>query len=161
GVNAIVGAVPARTRIAGIDFEAPAWAAIVLIASTGTEITGNVVNGVVPVMLAFGFTDGDGIDLFGNDDPHGITGQASITGNLIENLTADFANGVQLDEVVADVDISGNTVLFPQCNGFIQTVGLTAFRSHGAVTISHNSIYMGPGSLDSFPTPIFAGGEDE
>lgn len=162
GFGAIIGVAPVKSRIANIDFESPGATAIVLLASTGTEITGNIVNNVVPVLLTFGFTDGDGIDLFGNDDPaNAITGKALISGNLIENLTADFANGTQLDEVTADVEITDNTVVFPQNNGFIQVVGLEAFRSHGNVTISRNSIYMGPGSTNSFPAPIFVGGDHE
>ena len=162
GYLPIVELVPAKTHITGLVFEAPAGAAIVILASTGTEIDGNVINGVVPVLLSLGFTDGDGIDLFGNDDPaNAITGKVRITGNVIRNLTADFANGMQLDEVAADVEITGNTVQFPESNGSIQTVGITAFRSHGTVTISRNTISMGPGSTDAFPAPIFAGGEHE
>jgi hypothetical protein len=39
--------VPAKTHIESIDFEAPLGAAIRLYASTGTEIVGNHINGVI------------------------------------------------------------------------------------------------------------------
>jgi hypothetical protein len=160
GFLPFLGLAAAKARIADIDFESPGASAIVITASTGTEITGNIVNGVVPALLTLGFTDSDGIDLFGNYAP-GVTGKARVSGNLIEGLTGDFANGMQLDEVAADVTISGNIVIFEQSNGHIQTVGITAFRSHGTVTISHNYVYMGPGNTYTYPAPIFAGGEHE
>jgi hypothetical protein len=160
GYIPILGFVPVKTHIEGIDFETPLASAITLLASTGTEIVGNRINGVVGVLLVFGFTDGDGIDLFGNDDPqNAITGQVRIANNVIENLGADFANGMQLDEVAAEVEITGNTVNFPQSNGPIQTLGITAFRSHNLVSIVGNDVTMGPGSLDAFPAPILIGGD--
>ena len=130
GCTPILGLIPVTTKIEGIDFETPVASAITILASTGTEIIGNRINGVLGVALELGFSDGDGIDLFGNDDPqNAITGHAIIANNIIENLGADFANGMQLDEVAAEVDIYGNTVRFPQSNGDVQTVGITGFRS--------------------------------
>jgi hypothetical protein len=166
GCSPLQGLVPVRTKIEGIDFEAPVGSAIVLLASTGTEIVGNRINGVlgaeVEVASGFEFSDGDGIDLFGNDDPqHAITGHAVIANNVIENLGAEFANGIQLDEVAAAVDISGNTIRFQQSNGDVQTVGITAFRSHSRVSIVGNDISMGPGSLNAFPAPVLVGGDHD
>jgi hypothetical protein len=159
GYHPFVGQTPAKTHIEGLDFEAPLAAPIILLASTGAEIVGNHINGVIGIRLRFG-TDGDGIDLFGNDDPHNaITGHVRITDNVIENLGADFANGMQLDEVAADVEITGNTVRFPQSNGLIQTYGITAFRCHNRVSIVGNSVTMGPGNPDAFPAPIFIAGD--
>jgi len=159
GYIPILGLVPVRTHIEGIDFETPLAAAITLLTSTGTDIVGNRINGVVGIEVVFG-TDGDGIDLFGNDDPlNAITGHVRIVGNVIENLGADFANGMQLDGVAAEVEITGNTVNFPQSNGPIQTIGITAFRSHNLVSIIGNNVTMGPGSPNAFPAPIFVSGE--
>ena len=159
GYHPFVGQVPVKTHIEGIDFEAPLAAPIILLASTGTEIIGNRINGVIGIRLRFG-TDGDGIDLFGNDDPHNaITGHVRIADNVIENLGADFANGMQLDEVAADVEINGNTVRFPQSNGLVQTVGITAFRCHNRVSIVGNSVTMGPGNPDASPAPILIAGD--
>lgn len=160
GYIPILGLVPVKSRIEGIDFETPLAAAIILISSTGTDIAFNRINAVIGDLLVFGFTDGDGIDLFGGDDPlYGITGHARVTGNVIENLSADFSNGMQLDGVVADVEISGNTVNYPVSSGFIQTIGITAFRSHNRVSITGNDVTMGPGNPDTYPAAIFAGGQ--
>ncbi len=160
GFLPVIGVAAARTRIADIDFESPGGSAIVITASTGTEITGNIVNSVVPDLLGVGFTETDGIDLFGNYAP-GVTGKALISGNLIEGLAGDFANGMQLDEVAANVTISDNVVIFEQSNGYIQTLGIAAFRSHGKVSISRNYVYMGPGNANAYPAPVFVGGEHE
>jgi hypothetical protein len=166
GCTPILGLVPVKSKIEGIDFEAPVGGAIILIASTGTEIVGNRINGVIGALVGvasgFEFTDGDAIDLFGNDDPqNAVTGHAIIADNVIENLGAEFAIGMQLDEVSAEVDITGNTVRFPQSNGDVQTGGIAAFRSHSRVSIVGNDVSMGPGSLDSYPAPIAFGGDND
>lgn len=163
GCTPILGLVPVSSKIEGIDFEAPVGAAIVLTASTGTEIIGNRINGVIGALVevasGFEFTDGDGIDLFGDGAPqNSVSGHAIIANNVIENLGAEFANGVQLDEVAAEVDMSGNTILFPESNGDVQVTGITAFRSHNRVSIVGNEISMGPGNPDAFPVPILVGG---
>lgn len=159
GFIPILGFRSVRTRIAGISFESPMASAITLLSSTGTEITGNRINAVIGVPLALGFTDGDGIDLFGNNGS--IRGSVRITGNVIENLTADFANGVQLDDVAASTTLSGNVVDFPESSGFVQTAGLTAVRIHSAISISGNSIHLGPGSLDAFPAGLVIAGDSD
>jgi hypothetical protein len=166
GCTPILGLVPVRSKIEGIDFESPVGGAIVLTASTGTEIVGNRINGVIGALVGvesgFQFTDGDGIDLFGDGAPqNSVSGHAIIANNVIENLSADFANGIQLDEVAAEVDISGNTVRFPQSNGDVQTIGITVFRSHNRASIVGNDISMGPGSPNAFPAPILVGGDHD
>ena len=159
GYFPILGRLPVKSRIEGIDFESPLSAAILLVESKGTAIVGNRINAVVGVRVRFG-TDGDGIDLFGNSDPqNAITGHVLIANNIIENLSADFSNGMQLDDVAADVDIKGNIVRFAQSNGPVQTIGITAFRSHNRVSIVGNDVSMGPVSLDAFPAAIFVGGD--
>lgn len=148
-----------KTRIESIAFESPLGAAILLLASGGTDIVGNHINAVVGIRLRFG-TDGDGIDLFGNNDPaNAFTGKVRIADNVIENLTADFANGVQLDEVSATVELTGNKIVFQRSLGRIQTIGITAFRSHNEVTIAGNEVTMGAGSNRAFPVPIFVSGD--
>jgi hypothetical protein len=166
GCTPILGLVPVKSKIEGIDFETPVGGAIVLIASTGTEIVGNRINGVIgalaEVASGFEFTDGDGIDLFGDGAPqNSVSGHAIIANNVIENLGAEFANAVQLDEVAAEVDISGNTIRFPESNGDVQVTGITAFRSHNRVSIVGNEISMGPGNPDAFPVPILVGGHSD
>jgi hypothetical protein len=166
GCTPILGLIPVRSKIEGIDFESPVQGAIVLTASTGTEIVGNHINGVIGALIevesGFQFTDGDGIDLFGDGAPqNSVSGHAIIANNVIENLGADFANGVQLDEVAAEVDISANTIRFAESNGDVQVIGITAFRSHDRVSIVGNEISMGPGSPDAFPAPILVGGDSD
>jgi hypothetical protein len=166
GCTPLLGLVPVRSKIEGIDFETPVGAAIVLTASTGTEIIGNRINGVIGALVevasGFEFTDGDGIDLFGDGAPqNSVSGHAIIANNVIENLGAEFANAVQLDEVAAEVDISGNTILFPESNGDVQVTGITAFRSHNRVSIVGNEISMGPGSPNASPIPILVGGHSD
>jgi hypothetical protein len=162
GCNPIFGDKPVIAKIEGIDFESPVAAAIIIVNTKGIDIVGNRIRGVIGVLLGFGFTDGDGIDLFGNDDPlHAITGHVLIANNTIENLRADFANGMQLDEVSASFDIRGNTVTFPRSHGNIQTIGITAFRCHNRVSITGNNVYMGPGNPNSYPAAILAGGHHE
>jgi hypothetical protein len=161
GLFVFMGQTPVKSRIEGIDFEAPLGAAIILFASTGTDIIGNHINGVIGVPVVFG-TDGDGIDLLGSDDPQSvITGRVRIANNLIENLGADFANGMQLDGVSAEVRISGNTVHFARSKGHVQTIGITAIRSHNRVSIVDNEVGMGPGNPNAAPVPIFVSGDHD
>lgn len=151
---------PVRSFIGNIDFEAPLAAAILLTSSTGTEIVGNRIHGVVGIPLPVGFTDGDGIDLFGGDNgPQStITGRAIIAGNTIEDLSAEFANGVQLDSVAANSIITGNTVRIPEPQGTVQTIGLLAFRSQSTCAIVGNNVTIGQGGPDVIPSSIFVGG---
>src|SRR5262249_52391091 len=136
------------------------------LSSTGAEIVGNHINRVVGVRVicfpcgGFIFTFADGIDVFGTpgDPQQAITGRLTIANNTIENLNSDFSIGVQLDEVAADTEIRGNTVHFQQSNGFLNCWGLAAFRSSNRVTIENNTVNMGPGSLEAYPTGIGVGG---
>ena len=73
----------------------------------------------------------------------------------------DFTNGMQFDEVSADIEISGNSVHFLQSNGVIQTIGILVFRSHGKANVVNNLVTMGPGDPDVIPSGIFVGGHSE
>jgi hypothetical protein len=155
----IVGLLPVKATIQGIHFEAPLGAAITLVSSAGAEIIGNRINGVIGFPTRFGFTSGDGIDVSGFDDPqNAITGRIKVADNVIENLGANFANGIQFDSVAAEVEVSGNTVRFAQSNGFIQQWGIFAWRSHNRVAIVGNQVTIGPGYFDVFPSGIVVGG---
>ena len=68
GYIPILCANPVKSLIANIDFEGPLAAAIMLTSSNGTDIIGNQIDDVVGISLPVGFTDGDGIDLFGGDN---------------------------------------------------------------------------------------------
>ena len=162
GFAPFLGFLPVKTHIEGIDFEGPMDTPIIIISSTGAEIVGNVIRGLVPVPLFFGFSETEGIFVAGNDDPqNAVTGRIRIADNLIEMSTGDFTNGMQFDEVSADIEITGNTVHFLQSNGIIQTIGILVFRSHGKVNVVNNLVTMGPGSPDVIPSAIFVGGHSE
>ncbi len=146
---------PVKSRIEGIDFESPLSQAIRITASTGTEIVGNRINGVIPILTGIGFTFGDGIDVFGNRDPqHAITGKVRVADNVIENLTAQFATGIQLDAVAADSEITGNIINLGPSDHDVQGVGILAIRSRGSVLIDNNS--LGP---DMAGAGIFIAGD--
>jgi hypothetical protein len=155
---------PVKMHIEGIDFEGAMDSPIVIVGSSGAEIVGNVIRNLVPVPIIFPFQGGEieGIFVAGNDDPqNAITGRITIADNLIEISTGDFANGMQFDEVAADIEITGNTVTFLQSNGIILTSGITVFRSHGHANIVDNTVTIGPGAADIFPVGIFVGGHAE
>jgi len=164
GFAPFLGGAPVKTHIEGIDFERPMDSPIVIISSTGAEIVGNVIRDLVPVPIIFPFQGGEteGVFFAGNDDPqNAITGRIRIANNLIETPGSDFATGMQLDEVAADVEITGNTVHFLQTNGPILNAGLVVIRCHGHANIVNNTIIMGPGGSDIFPLGIFFGGHAE
>ena len=164
GFAPFLGPLPVKTHIEGIDFEGPMDTPIAIISSTGAEIVGNVIRGLVPVPLIFPavFSETEGLFFAGNDDPlNAITGRIRIANNFIEMSAGDFTNGMQFDEVAADIEITGNTVHFLQTNGFVQTFGILVFRSHGKANIVNNTITMGPGGSDIFPVGIFVGGHAE
>ena len=162
GFNSILGLVPVKSTIQGIDFEGPLVSPIALIRSTGADIVGNRIRGIVPLLLFFGFTEVEGIFVSGFDDPlNAIAGRIRIVDNIIEISDGDFANGMQFDEVSADIEVSGNTVQFLESNGVIQTIGILVFRSHGKANVVNNRVTMGPGDPDAFPSGIFVGGHAE
>jgi len=162
GFNPILGVAPVKSTIQGIDFEGPLDSPIALIRSSGANIVGNHIRGIVPLPLFFGFTEIEGIFVSGFDDPqNAITGRIKIANNIIEVSGGDFVNGMQFDEVSADIEISGNTVQFLSSDGVIQTLGILVFRSHGKADIVNNLVMMGPGNPDAFPVGIFVGGHAE
>jgi hypothetical protein len=140
GLSPIRGLVPVQSKIQGIAFEGPLASAIVITASTGAEIIGNRVDGVVPLLEPLGFTFGDGIDVFTGGS--GTTGTVRVAGNVIQNLTADCCAGIQFDGlggVTAAVEITGNTI------NSVQSLGIAALRSDGPVLVADNSVAPGPG----------------
>ena len=161
GFNPILGLLPVRSRIQGIDFEGPLDSPIALISSSGADIIGNRIRGIVPLPLFFG-TEIEGIFVSGFDDPlHAVTGRIRVLDNSIEISGGDFVNGMQFDEVAADIEISGNNVNFLSSDGEVQTIGILVFRSHGEATVVNNQVTMGNGDPNAFPSGIFVGGHPE
>ena len=60
--------------------------------STGAEIVGNVIRGIIPIPLLFGFTEVEGVFVSGFDSP--VTGRIKIANNLIE-ISAEPHTGCQ------------------------------------------------------------------
>lgn len=161
GFDPILGQLPVKSRIQGIDFEGPLDSPIALFSSTGADIVGNRIRGIVPLQLFFG-TEIDGIFVNGNNDPlNAVTGVIRVTGNTIEVSGGDFVFGMRLREVAADIEISGNTVNFLSSDGALNTMGIVVFRSHGAAVIVNNLITMGNGNPNAFPSGLFVSGHPE
>ncbi len=161
GFLPILGVAPIKSRIQGIHFDGPLDSPIVLIRSAGADIVGNRVTGIVPLPLFFG-SEIEGIFVSGFDDPlNAITGRVNIIGNVIEVAGGDFVNGIQFDEVAADVVVKDNIVDLIHSDGLLQTIGILVFRSHGKVDIVQNQVTMGIGDSNAFPVGIFAGGHAE
>jgi hypothetical protein len=162
GFNSIFGQLPVKSRIQGIDFEGSLDSPIALVRSTGADIVGNRIRGIVPLLLFFGATEIEGIFVSGFDDPlNAVTGRIRVTGNTIEVSGGDFVNGMQFDSVAADIEISSNTVNFLSSDGKVQSIGILVFRSHGAASIVNNRVTMGNGDPNAFPSGIFVGGDPE
>jgi hypothetical protein len=162
GFIPILGFVPVKSRIQGIHFDGPLDSPIVLVRSTGADIVGNVITGIVPLPLAFGGSEIEGILVSGADDPaNAVTGRLNVIGNTIDISGGDFVNGINLDEVSADIVVKGNDVEFSQSDGVIQSIGILVIRSHGSANISQNDVTMGSGNPAAFPVAIFVGGHAE
>src|SRR5262249_8033690 len=155
GFIPVIGFVPVTSRIQGIHFDGPLDSPIVLIRSTGADIVGNRITGIVPLPLFFGGSEIEGIFVSGFDDPlNAVTGRVNVIGNVIEVAGGDFVNGMQFDEVAADIVIKGNTVNFIHSDGVLQTDGILVFRSRGKVDIVQNQVTMGTGDSNAFPVGI-------
>ena len=159
GTIPFFGTARVKVAIAGIDFDRPWGGAILIMGSRGLTIADNRITDVAPHLLPVGFTQGDGLDVNG-ETADAITGSVRIAGNTIRGLTADFAVGMQLDNVSADVVISGNTVSVGQVlgTGSIESDGILTLRCHRSVRISDNAISVGPGMV--FDAILIAGDHD-
>jgi hypothetical protein len=149
-----------KNSIQEINFDGPLAHAILVGASSGTSITGNQIENVVPDPLPVGFTQADGIDVSGSN-PADISGNLVISGNTFGDLTGDFAIGIQVDSVTANVTISNNSFRLGQSVtdlGFFSSDAIACIRCHSAVTISGNTIAIGPGVV--FAGIIIIGGAD-
>jgi hypothetical protein len=162
GFGPIQGPAPVKSSIQGLDFESPFDDAIVILASTGTDVIGNVIHNVVPVkveILADGniITFGDGVDFFGETDTS-ISGKVRVIGNVIDGLGAIFSNGIQFDTVGAESEISGNTVRNLNSVATEQGSGLAFVRIQKPMLIANNLIVLGA-SPTSDADGIFIGGD--
>jgi hypothetical protein len=138
-----------EASIMGIRFDGPLAGAILIGRSSGIKIIGNEIVNVVPRSLG-GFSQSDGIDIAGSSSTD-ITGHITISGNTIENLTGDFALGIQLDRVWAKTEILFNTFQLAQTGegGSVESSAILCARCNKAVSISGNLIRLGSGTAYS------------
>jgi Right handed beta helix region len=160
---------PIKTSIQGIDFESPFWTAITIGASTGSVIVDNVFHNIQPVQVrvpsgriitfaqAIGFS---GYDTSGAPAPELISGNLVIAGNNIDGARAVFSNGIQLDSLSADVEITGNTIRNVNDDTTETGSGVLVIRAQANVTILGNTITPGP-TTNFGADGIFIGGDSE
>jgi hypothetical protein len=140
-----------KNSITGIKFDGPLENAISIGVSTGTTVSGNEIDNVVPRLLGINITEADGIDVFGGN-PADISGNLVVSGNTFGDLGGDFSFAVNLDTVAANVTISNNTFLLGQSVsdlGFFGSSAIGCTRCHSVVTICGNMITIGPGVVFS------------
>jgi hypothetical protein len=165
GFVPILGFVRVKSTIQGIDFEGPIDSPIVLAASSGADIIGNRVRGNIPAPLCAPpctHTEIEGLLISGYNDPaNAVTGHIRVIDNDFELSGGSFANGMQFDEVAADIEVRGNNVKFLQTDGIVQTIGILVFRSRGRASVVANSVTIGPGNPDAYPAGIFVAGHEQ
>jgi hypothetical protein len=127
-----------------VKFEAPLEAALALTASAGALVIGNEVTGVVGAPF-FDVTDGPGMKFIGSGDPSAFSGHIVVSGNVIRDLRAIFADGLVFQEVAARVTIAFNRIERVASNGILMHL------PGGDVTILSNVITPGPAT-----DPIFS-----
>lgn len=140
GDTPFFGALPVRSVFRGLRFDRPRGAAIMLVASSGTEITDNVITGVVGFPWFAGNRKGQGVWILGA--PAGgagpITGTVTIARNAIADIDAEDGLGLALVGFEADVTVAGNDV---RGTNFM---GILAFAHSGRVWIEDNVVVPGP-----------------
>ena len=98
-----------HTKIHGIHFKEPLQSAVLLIASVGTEISGNRISDVVGVFSA-GLTFGDGIIVSGFPDPSNITGELIVADNVVNRVHAHIGWGIIVSWQDGAANIARNQV---------------------------------------------------
>jgi hypothetical protein len=161
GFSPFQGLVPVKSKIRGINFESPFSDAIVILASTGSEVTENTVHNVVPIKVRVPsgriITFADGIDFFGQPQ---ITGKVRVSENVIDGLGAIFSNGIQFDTVAADVKITGNIIRNVNSVNTVTGGGITIIRCQKSVFIADNLIIPGA-SQSSSAGGVFIDGDHD
>jgi hypothetical protein len=151
---------PARTTIAGglvpfssdakvlitlanVRFVGPGAAAVVLNASSGAAIIGNEVTDVAGAVNSFGSVESHGMKFIAADR-RSFSGHLIVSGNLIHNLSAGFAEGLVFQSVGARVTVSFNRITS------VESSGITVFEPGGDVAITDNVVAPGAGSGGDF-----------
>ena len=152
GFLPILGLLPTKSTIRGIDFESPIWTAITIGASTGSVITDNVFRNVVPVRVRvpsgaiITFAQAIGFSGYDNSGPAPglITGHVLVARNTIDGARAIFSNGIQFDSFSADAEIADNDISNVNDDTTETGSGIVIIRAEGRVDIIGNVIAPGP-----------------
>jgi hypothetical protein len=139
--------VQARTVVKGIHFDGPRGGGIFMGASSGAEISDNVITDVVGFDWAFGERKGTGLWLGGGCCT--VSGTVTIARNRIADIDAEDGIGLALVAFESDLKVVGNDI---RGTNF---VGILAFAHTGRVTIHGNTVAPGP---DLFPGAFFTAG---
>ena len=138
------GDTPVRLGVLNVEFDGPLEAALVLTASAGAVIVGNEISGVVGAPF-FDATSGDGMAFIGGD-PSVFSGHILVSANVIHDLLAEDADGLDFESVAAAVTIAFNRI------EAVGTNGILMFQAGGDVAILGNVIVPGPGSGSPYST---------
>jgi hypothetical protein len=153
--------VPVRVDIKRIHFEGPRGAAVFLFASTGGEITDNVITGVVGMPWSEFGRKAMGVWVLGEEaGGYGpVTGTLTIARNRISDMQAEDGIGLAIVGFRGEVRVLGNDI---RGTNFM---GILAFAHAGSVFIQDNDVVPGPERFPGFYSvgqgiqvgPLFAG----
>jgi hypothetical protein len=141
GYFPILGTVPVRATISGIHFDGSGQVAIVIVSSSGLEITGNLITNVVGDP---DFGEAIGIFTWSVPSPEDISGTILIADNVIAvdpGGVANSADGVVVAGAVADVSVIGNRITGAHRQGMLM------YRT-GRVSVLGNLVVPGAGNPD-------------
>lgn len=138
---------PARVAIRRIRFEGPGGGGAFLGASTGAEITDNVVTHVAGFPWIPGERKGTGFWIGGGCCL--VTGTITIARNTISDIDAEDGIGLALVAFDADIRVIANDI-----RG-MNFAGILAFGHTGRLTIEENVVEPGP---PRFPGSVFTAG---
>jgi hypothetical protein len=139
--------VQARTAVKGIHFDNPRGGGVFLGASSGANISDNVITDVVGFDWFFAERKATGVWLGGGCCT--VSGNVTIARNTIANLDAEDGLGLALVAFEGDVKVIGNDI---RGTNFM---GILAFDHTGRVTIEDNTVIPGP---QRFPGAFFTAG---
>ena len=140
GGNApVTGFGPVRLVVRGIHFDGPRAAGVLLLITSGAEITGNRVTNVRGFPLFPGVRKGQGIWVTPFLALEDIAGTILIADNVVEHVDAESGFGLALAGSAADMTVARNTI-----RG-VNTAGILAVGNSRPVLVEDNDIAPGPG----------------
>lgn len=140
---------PVYLTVRGIHFEGPRSCAIYIGASTGADLSSNVITGVIGTPMSSGIMKGQGIWIVAlGGNPDAISGSIVIADNTIEDVDAENGYGLALFIFGAEMTIVGNHI------SGMNTAGILAVYNTETVCVMDNIIVPGP---EQYPSPYSGG----